>query len=270
MAPPNRQRVIGAIAAAAGQTGVDFSYLLAKARIESQLDPTAHAGRSSATGLYQFTRQTWLATVSRHGPDHGLDWAASAISRDSTGHYRIDDPALRDAVLDLREQPEASAAMAAELAADNANRLQQSLGRPPEGVDLYLAHFLGVEGASRFLSAMAADPDTAAGPLFPDAAAANPAIFRTADGDWRSLSAIRADFADRLAAGGALPAMPFDTVTWTPGLVALSTFSPTKTGLPPSDRAPIMRAFEPMPRHLSLDFARAAYERLAGLGEGTV
>ena len=46
---------------------------------ESSLDPSANAGTSSAAGLYQFTRGTWLQTLDRHGASHGLDWAGAAI-----------------------------------------------------------------------------------------------------------------------------------------------------------------------------------------------
>ena len=54
--PPTAVR--GAIARAAQATGVDFSYLLAQARLESSLDPQANATASSAAGLYQFTEGT--------------------------------------------------------------------------------------------------------------------------------------------------------------------------------------------------------------------
>ena len=68
-----------AIQQAAARTGVDFSYLLGQARIESGFDPNARARTSSATGLFQFIDQTWLGTVKRHGAEHGLAWAADLI-----------------------------------------------------------------------------------------------------------------------------------------------------------------------------------------------
>ena len=46
-----RSDVRAAIARASAATGVDFNYLLAQAKIESALDPTARAGTSSAAGL---------------------------------------------------------------------------------------------------------------------------------------------------------------------------------------------------------------------------
>ena len=57
---------------ASRRTGVDFSYLLGQAKIESSLNPSARAATSSATGLYQFVDQSWLAVVDKHGAEYGL------------------------------------------------------------------------------------------------------------------------------------------------------------------------------------------------------
>lgn len=172
--PPGGARadVRAAIARAATATGVDFSYLLAQARLESSLDPTARAGTSSAAGLYQFTRGTWLQTLEKHGAAHGLDWADAAIDRG-----RVADPHLRQQVLALRHDPDLSARMAAELARDNRAALVPVLGREPDATELYLAHFLGAGGAGQFLTALANDPGQSAAALLPQAAAANRAIF---------------------------------------------------------------------------------------------
>ena len=50
--------VRSAIAKASQATGIDFDYLLGQAQLESGLNPTARAGTSSATGLYQFIDQS--------------------------------------------------------------------------------------------------------------------------------------------------------------------------------------------------------------------
>jgi len=115
--------VHAAIASAASATGVDFRYLLAQARLESGLDPHARARTSSAAGLYQFTGQTWLNTLARHGADHGLDWAGNAVGN-AAGN-----PALRNQLLALRHDPQLSALMAGDLANDNRAALAASLGR---------------------------------------------------------------------------------------------------------------------------------------------
>jgi hypothetical protein len=84
--------VRSAIAHAARETGMDFQYMLAQAKIESALNPDAKASTSSAAGLYQFTRDTWLRTLDAHGDKHGLGWASAAISGG-----RITDPSLAPA-----------------------------------------------------------------------------------------------------------------------------------------------------------------------------
>ncbi|PSJ39665.1 transglycosylase SLT domain-containing protein [Allosphingosinicella deserti] len=203
-----REGVGAAIQQAAARTGVDFQYLLGQARIESGFNPNAKARTSSATGLFQFIDQTWLATVEKHGAKHGLGWAADAI-RASGGRYQVADPATRRAILDLRRDPEAASAMAAEFASDNQQYLERKIGRPMESVDLYLAHFLGAGGASKFLRGHDADPDGSAASILPAAARANRAIFYRRDGSARSFAEIRERFAAKLGGtGGSLPPAP--------------------------------------------------------------
>jgi len=206
-----RDSVTAAIQLASARTGVQFDYLLSQARIESSLNPEARARTSSATGLFQFIEQTWLGMVKQHGAAHGLGWAADAIQRGRNGHYYVADPAMRHQILDLRRQPEASSAMAAELASDNGRYLASRLGRPAEPVDLYLAHFLGAGGAARFLRAHDANPGAAAAAMLPAAARANRAVFYNHDGSARSFAEIRQHFAERMGGGGALTA-PVRTV----------------------------------------------------------
>jgi hypothetical protein len=264
LAASGEPRVRAAIAQAAGRTGVDFGYLYNQARIESSLDPQAKARTSSAAGLFQFTRGTWLEVVKAHGADHGAGWAAGAISHGRSG-LSVDAPEMRTAIYNLRYDPEFASAMAAEFAADNRGRLEAGLGRPAEPVDLYLAHFLGSAGAQDFLSAHTADPQAAAAALFPAAAAANRTIFYTANGAPRSLDDIREGFAAKLA-GVALPAGPGSSAL-APPAAAWWTHS-ARSVAAASDRAPMQLAsIEPLPQRLSLDFAARAYQRLSGVGE---
>lgn len=193
-------RVTNAIAMASRRTGVDFSYLLGQAKIESSLNPTARAATSSATGLYQFIDQSWLAVIDKHGSEYGLGWASNAIQQ-SGGRYYVADPELRQQILDLRKHPETASVMAAEHAADNKAFLESKLGREAEPVDLYLAHFLGVGGASKFLSVHDRAPDASAASLFPSAARANRSIFYDKQGNARSFAEIRDRFASKLQKG---------------------------------------------------------------------
>lgn len=178
-----------AIARAAERTGVDFRYLLAQAQLESGMDPKAKASSSSASGLFQFIDQTWLSVLDRHGERLGLGHLAQAIET-TDGRSQVTDPAMRQHILDLRFDPAAASLMAGALASDNRAALEVTLGRQPDASELYLAHFLGVAGADRFLDKLASDPNGSAVALLPRAASSNPAIFRHASGAPRSVGEV--------------------------------------------------------------------------------
>lgn len=197
---PRNARVQAAIAEASTRTSIDFDYLMAQAQVESAMDPSAKARTSSAAGLYQFTNQTWLNTLDRHGAAHGLGWAADAISS-TGGRARITDPSMASAIMELRYNPEAASLMAGELAGDNASYLQQTFGRAPDHTELYLAHFLGAAGAREFIAAHAADPGREAASMFPRAAGANRGVFYD-NGRARSLGEVRDMFAGKLESAG--------------------------------------------------------------------
>ena len=194
ISPVQSVDVQGAIARAATRTGVDFDYLLAQARLESGLDPSAKARTSSATGLYQFIDSTWLRTLDRHGAKHGMDWADAAIG--SNG--RVADRATRDHLLSLRYDADTSSLMAAELTRENAAGLQTILGREAEPAELYLAHFMGLGGAQQFLGALASNPDQSAAALMPQAARANRSIFYSG-GSPRSVGEVMSLMRDKVA-----------------------------------------------------------------------
>lgn len=198
--PISAGRVQSAIQLASSKTGVDFDYLLGQAKIESGLNTRARSGTSSATGLYQFVEQSWLAVVKKHGAEHGLGWAADSIGQTASGRFAVNDGATRSAILALRNDPDVASLMAAEHASDNKSVLEGSLGRDANGTDLYMAHFLGIGGAKKFLSAMASNPGASAASLFPQAAGANRSIFYASNGQPRSLSAIYQRFTDKLNA----------------------------------------------------------------------
>lgn len=181
IAPVGADPVRAAIQRAADATGVNFSLLLETARRESALDPTARAGTSSATGLFQFIDSTWLDMVRRHGAEHGLAAEAAALRGGC-------DADTRRAILALRSDPEISARMAAELARENASLLQARLGRPPSAGELYAAHVMGSGGAVRLIEAAANGAPSAAA-IFPREAAANRGLFY-ANGEPRSAAGL--------------------------------------------------------------------------------
>ncbi|WP_343526586.1 lytic transglycosylase domain-containing protein [Sphingomonas sp.] len=195
--PVSQARVQSAIALASSRTGVDFGYLLGQAKLESGLNANARAGTSSASGLYQFVEQSWLSVLKKHGAEHGLGWAADAIGQ-SGGRYYVAG-ASRSAIMGLRNDPTAASLMAAEHASDNKAALESTLGREANGTDLYMAHFLGLGGATRFLGTMASNPQASGAALFPAAARANRSVFYTSNGQPRSLSDIYDRFAAKLS-----------------------------------------------------------------------
>ena len=192
-----------AIALASQKTGIDFNYLLGQAQLESGMRANARAGTSSATGLYQFIDQSWLRVVKQHGAEHGLGWAANAISTTSSGRMTVSDPATRRAILDLRNDPQTASIMAAEHASDNKGAIERSLGRDATGTDLYMAHFLGLGGARSFLTAMQTSPNRSGATMFPAAARANRNIFYASNGQPRTLEQIYDRFAAKLDKGAA-------------------------------------------------------------------
>lgn len=119
-------------------------------QIESGGRPNAKA-TSSATGLGQFISATWLTELKRYRPD-------------------LFNGAPYDDELALRKQPHLAVEILARFTEENALALGQGWSRG----DLYLAHFLGVGTAKKFLRAA---PGTSAEALAgPDAVHANRSI----------------------------------------------------------------------------------------------
>ena len=151
------------------------------AAAESNFNPVSKAVGSSATGLYQFTHDTWLNTVKTHGDKYGLgDYAAQIeyyVTRAGYQRPMVRDEAVYQHLLDLRLNPRVSAMMAAETVRDSSQRLAFSFDREPARTDLYLMHFLGYDGAISFLQALDEKPDTFAKEMFPAAAKSNKDIF---------------------------------------------------------------------------------------------
>lgn len=105
--------------------------------VESGGDPNAKNPNSTATGLGQFIESTWLRLFRKHFPAQAAQMS-------------------REAILDLRKDAELSRRMIEELARENAAILQQA-GVAVNDAAVYLAHFLGPDGAVKVLTAA---PDT--------------------------------------------------------------------------------------------------------------
>ena len=120
------------ITGAAKMVGFDPTIALNVAAVESRLDPKASSG--IAHGLFQFIKGTWNSMMKKHGDKYGI--APNTPSTD----------------------PRANAILGVEYLKENYQGLSSTLGGNVSDLDLYMAHFLGLGGARRFLSAGRSDP----------------------------------------------------------------------------------------------------------------
>lgn len=174
--------ILAALKQAADQTGSDFQYLLDTAQRESGLKASAKSSTSSATGLFQFIDQTWLGLIKQHGAKYGLSSYAAAISQGADGRYHTDNPADRQAILALRNDPQTAALMEGEYASQTKSTLESSLGRGVCNGELYAAHFLGPGAACKLIRMSDNNPSANAASAFPEAAQANHNVFFHTDG----------------------------------------------------------------------------------------
>jgi hypothetical protein len=182
--------VLAAIRLGSIRTGVDFSFLMELARIESNFNPAARAPKSSATGLFQFKSRDWLEVIRTYGASYGLqDYAtrvASIEDEDNEQQPIMRDP-LKQEVLALRLNPRLSTLLMAETIKRNFKDLSARTGLEPGRTDLYLSHFLGTDGAVTFLKTLDEEPTAIAGDMFTEAAAHNPGVFQNRQHQPRSV-----------------------------------------------------------------------------------
>lgn len=148
------------------------SYIDAMTQRESGGKANASNPNSSAQGAHQFIQSTWLQTIRDHGPELGLGSVAKHIAANGS----VDEPAMRERILALRNNAEISGLVVRALTADNANFLAGKLGRSPNAGELYAAHVLGPQGAYHLISAAQSNVANAAA-IFPREAAANHNLF---------------------------------------------------------------------------------------------
>jgi len=161
----------GVKSAVAGE-GVDVAgsnvnmtdYLKKIAMVESGGKADAKAKTSSASGLFQFTEGTWNQMTKQMGKN-----------------YTLQD----------RFDPKKAAEVAAYFTSQQKSQLEKGTGQSASEADLYMAHFLGAGGATRFLNALRANPDgPASDGADPKQVQANASIFYDKKGDIRSLQQV--------------------------------------------------------------------------------
>jgi hypothetical protein len=226
-APTDRSTILAALHQASAATGTDFRYLLDTATRESSLKTQAQSSTSSAAGLFQFVEQTWLGLVKEHGAKYGLGSYANAISQGADGRYHADNAADRQAILALRKDPQASALMAGEFAKQTRCTLENSLGRSVCGGELYAAHFLGPDAATRLIQMNNSQPNADAASAFPQAAAANKNVFYRADGTAKTVHDVY-NWAMKQPGAAMADTKPAPRAA-APALVTTASFSPSNT-----------------------------------------
>lgn len=228
--------ISNAIKRASKATGTDFNYLLTTAARESNFSPQAKAKTSSAAGLFQFIENTWLQTVKEEGARYGLGKYSQHIFKTSNGRYYVPDRSIRNEILKLRHNAEASAMMAGAFTQQNADFMQSRLGREPNQGELYIAHFLGPKGATKLISMAQENPSARADRQFPKAAHANRGIFYS-HGKPRSLSQVY----DLLVSDH----------TRMKSLTVAAVDPARSTGMPPARTAPEPSTIQPLPTRIA-------------------
>ncbi len=139
------------------------SYMATTAMLESGGDANARAKTSSAGGMFQFLDGTW-----------------KQLTKEMGKNYSLED----------KFDPRKAAEVMAYFTEKNKKQLERSTGRPASNTDLYMAHFLGAGGASKFLNAMGRNPNALAADMDPRAARANKNIYYDESGKPRTLKQV--------------------------------------------------------------------------------
>ena len=160
---------------AAAMAGIDPKALIATVAVESGFNPNAAPKNpnlpSSAKGLGQHLDSSWNEDLKSYGRKFGIP----------NGTTQFD--------------PRASALLTAARLRGNAEQLQKNLGRQVTVTDLYLAHLMGLGGATKFLKAPA---DAIGAEEAPTATKQHPDFFYE-NGKALTVKDVYAKFAQKLA-----------------------------------------------------------------------
>lgn len=168
----------GLVNAAGQELGLPEGQMYRIGMVESGLKPEVKNKRSTATGLYQFTKGTWNEVITKYGPQYGIPEGVSA------------------------KDPVANAILGAAYLNENATNFKDTFGKDPDITDLYMGHFLGQKGRRKFLEAMQKNPEAPALKFTGKRQVnANPDVFFNEDGSPASLAEVYKRFGNKLSAG---------------------------------------------------------------------
>lgn len=171
-----RTEITRAIERAAENSRTPFSTLVAIAGAESGFHADAKSQLSSAAGPFQITEGTWLHLVKKYGAAAGRPDLAKLVQQDASGRLSVQ-PENASLVLGARHDIDLSSRLAARFCDECRSGLAQKLGQAPTEEDVRLAYFLGVNGATRLMTAAASRPGETVRALLPSAFANHRGMF---------------------------------------------------------------------------------------------
>ncbi len=166
--------------------GSDDEALKDKVFRESGGRPNKSNPRSSAEGWSQFINSSCISAWAKRAVNYTEpefieeNFEFKIINREKgIGRWVVKDPALEDAILDMRNVLAIDVAMAAEYADYHSQKAQRFLGHYPTAGQQYAMHFLGYGGFKELYKAQKYNPDMPARDVksLSKAASANPGIF---------------------------------------------------------------------------------------------
>lgn len=222
-------------------SGPSGSYLATLRGKESGGSATARNPNSSATGIDQFTAGTWEGLRKKYPelsltPDGRTDVAQSTRAMDR-------------------------------FTRDNADVLTRA-GVPITNGNLYVAHFLGAGGATRFIKGAINNPEAPATAFVdPSSAAANRTIFYNRDGSPKTAGQVYAERTSRF--GGSAPEQParVQVASADPGFVPQMPSAAAGVSASPAGPAMTLPAeADPVPAEQRVQIAQAAPQVLVQAG----
>lgn len=155
---PGDEKIKKLIIESAARKGIapDLPYRLfiKEATVRGKLNEAARSD-TGAAGLCQFTRQTFLGVMKKHGPALGLGEYADKIrfrvGSDKATYYTAG--RATDQILALRDDKTVAIPLCTAYMRDNIDHLSRKLGRDPNFTDVAIAHFFGPGSAAEFIPA---------------------------------------------------------------------------------------------------------------------
>ena len=146
---------------AVSSTEVEYDMLRLMAAQESSFKATVKNDFSKACGLMQLIPSTQLELMYNYGEDYGYERLSKHI-KNNEGIKDIDDPKLRETVLNICTDAFFSLEMGAEYARENIAKLHKDFsGRYVSYADVYMYHFLGANGGKKFIENLEKTPERA-------------------------------------------------------------------------------------------------------------